>query len=330
MGWAILSGVHPVVVPLLLVGALLMALPGTSAGADAPVARLLADFGPGATDRGWRVVNDDVMGGRSQGALTLDGTALRFRGRTNTDGGGFSSIRTQALALDLSAFEGVELRVRGDGRRYTFRITTDATWRGRPISYWADFDTRAGAWTTAEVPFEDFRPRFRGRWLDGPRLDTSRVRGLGLMIYDGRDGPFELRLESIHAVRTPPPFSLTDHRWSRRILVLGATSADDADLERQLDAVRATASGFAERDMLLVVVLEDGASQAGERVLSAAEASGVRRALGLPQGTFSLRLVGKDGGVKRATDAFVPMGDMFAQIDAMPMRRAEMRERTER
>ena len=38
-----------------------------------------------------------------------------------------------------------------------------------------------------------------------------------------------------------------------------------------------------------------------------------------------MRLVGKDGGVKRASDTVVAMRDIYDQIDAMPMRQQELR-----
>lgn len=41
----------------------------------------------------WRTVNDGVMGGQSNGGSNLAGRILTFAGETNTDGGGFSSIR---------------------------------------------------------------------------------------------------------------------------------------------------------------------------------------------------------------------------------------------
>ena len=45
--------------------------------------------------------------------------------------------------------------------------------------------------------------------------------------------------------------------------------------------------------------------------------------------TFSVVLVGKDGGEKlRRTTPLAP-AELFALVDAMPMRRAEMRERNE-
>ena len=164
---------------------------------------LLTDFTSGTPDLGWYVLNDNVMGGRSQGTFEMREGTLHFSGNTNTNGGGFSSIRTDGVQLDLSDYAGIRLRVRGDGRRYTWRLTTTARWRGRPVNYWADFDTTDGEWTTADVPFASFVPKFRGYRLDGPPLDPARITGMGLMIYDNRDGPFELLLDSVGAYATP-------------------------------------------------------------------------------------------------------------------------------
>ena len=160
---------------------------------------LLTDFTPSSPDLGWYVVNDNVMGGRSEGTFEIEEGQLYFAGRTNTNGGGFSSIRTRPLQLDLSEYAGIRLRVKGDGRRYTWRLTTGARWRGRPISYWADFETQDGEWSTVDVPFSSFMPQFRGFELKGPALDTGRITGMGLMIYDKKDGAFELYLDSANA-----------------------------------------------------------------------------------------------------------------------------------
>ena len=42
----------------------------------------------------WRIVNDNVMGGRSRGDFEISEESLSFFGVTNTNGGGFSSIRS--------------------------------------------------------------------------------------------------------------------------------------------------------------------------------------------------------------------------------------------
>jgi len=49
------------------------------------------------------------------------------------------------------------------------------------------------------IPFASFVPRIRGYELDGPALDSEEITGMGLMIYDKQDGPFKLRLASVHA-----------------------------------------------------------------------------------------------------------------------------------
>jgi NADH dehydrogenase [ubiquinone] 1 alpha subcomplex assembly factor 1 len=166
---------------------------------------LLTDFTSGSADLGWYILNDNVMGGRSEGAFEQQDGTLRFTGITNTNGGGFSSIRTAGVQLDLSEYTGIRLRVQGDGRRYTWRLATTARWRGRQVSYWADFDTTDGEWTTADIPFASFVPRFRGYQLDGPRLDSSQITGMGLMIYDNKDGPFELSLDTVSAYSDSAP-----------------------------------------------------------------------------------------------------------------------------
>lgn len=183
-------------------GLLLMtmpALPADASDTDNDEGLVLTDFTSGTSDLGWYVVNDNVMGGRSSGDFEQDQGELSFAGSTNTNGGGFSSIRTQPLQLDLSNRAGIALRVKGDGRRYTWRLTTDARWRGRQVSYWANFQTMNGAWSTVTIPFTRFVPRFRGYQLEGPALNSAQISGMGLMIYDNEDGPFKLQLASVHA-----------------------------------------------------------------------------------------------------------------------------------
>ena len=81
---------------------------------------MLTDFSSDSPDLGWYVQNDNVMGGRSEGDFEEVKDELVFAGSTNTNGGGFSSIRTQPFKLDLSEHDGIQLRVKGDGRRYTW------------------------------------------------------------------------------------------------------------------------------------------------------------------------------------------------------------------
>ena len=180
--------------------------PPSSASSSSPNGDLIiTNFTSTRSDLDWYVVNDNVMGGRSEGDFRQAQGVLSFIGSTNTNGGGFSSIRTKPLQLDLSQYSGIRLRVRADGRRYTWRLTTDASLRDRQVSYWAEFETQSGEWSEINIPFSSFEPRYRGNQLDGPVLNLQQITGMGLMIYDSQDGPFELQLASVRAYSAGTP-----------------------------------------------------------------------------------------------------------------------------
>ena len=147
----------------------------------------------------WRVVNDGVMGGLSKGKLSIskDGV-LTFKGNLSLkNNGGFSSIRTERVPMDLSNADGVVLRVKGDGRTYQMRFNTNARFRGMEVSFKADFDTRQGEWTEVKVPFNQFEGSFRGMSLKKEKFDPAEIRRVGLLLADKKSGPFELQVDWI-------------------------------------------------------------------------------------------------------------------------------------
>lgn len=162
---------------------------------------VLESFTPESVDQhGWKIVNDGVMGGLSQGFLTTnkDGV-LTFKGALSLDNnGGFSSIRTDQLKHDLSAYKGVKIRVRGDDRTYQLRFTTDARYRGREISFKAEFVAAANKWSEITIPFSKFTGSFRGIELPKASFDPAMVRRISLLIADKKAGPFQLEIDWIH------------------------------------------------------------------------------------------------------------------------------------
>ena len=153
----------------------------------------------------WQIVNDSVMGGISRSTLQLheEGFAL-FSGTVSLENnGGFASVRTQARApADLSNFEGLSVRVLGDGKTYCLRIKTVKNGRITRYSYEARFDTSPGEWQTHKLPYSEFKPVFRGNSVRGnPELNTDAVIELGFMIQDGQEGPFRLGVSSISVYR---------------------------------------------------------------------------------------------------------------------------------
>jgi hypothetical protein len=109
---------------------------------------------------------------------------------------------------------------------------------------------------------------------------------------------------------------LDNYRDRARVLVLSAPDAGDAQLRAQRAALASVRNGVAERDLVVL-----------EAVGSGAEARALRERLGLPADSFRAVLIGKDGGAKITEAAPIALQRLFATIDAMPMRRTEMRER---
>ena len=144
----------------------------------------------------WRSVNDGVMGGRSKGDSYLTEAGNRmFKGVISLENnGGFSSVRTFGGKYDLSDYDGVEVRVRGDGRMYYFTARADNM---RMRAYWFPIQTKAGEWMTARVPFSSMYATSFGKKIKGVKLNIKNVTSFGLMLYDKNNGDFSIELESM-------------------------------------------------------------------------------------------------------------------------------------
>ncbi|MEG5046470.1 CIA30 family protein, partial [Microcoleus sp. B4-C1] len=110
--------------------------------------------------------------------------------------------------LNLAGFSGLQLRVKGDGKRYKLIVRSEAKWDG--IGYCYSFDTVYNIWITVTVPFDELIPVFRAKTVkDGSKFDASSIFSFQLMLskfeYDGALNPkftpgiFQLELESIKA-----------------------------------------------------------------------------------------------------------------------------------
>lgn len=179
-----------------VLGGLVLSL-GLAANAGAELTKV-SEFDGSAEDPKWFSVDDGVMGGISKGGLAIKEGHLVFSGKLSLENdGGFSSLRTGDRKHDFSGKEGFVLRVKGDGRTYKLRIETDARHNGSEIGYQADFKTEAGKFVDVKIPFASFKPGWRGRKLDGPPLDLSKIEELGLVLADGKAGPFVIEVDWI-------------------------------------------------------------------------------------------------------------------------------------
>ncbi|RJF64391.1 DUF4174 domain-containing protein [Rhodopseudomonas palustris] len=106
---------------------------------------------------------------------------------------------------------------------------------------------------------------------------------------------------------------LDDFRWKNRVLVIVAP-AGDAAAERQRQIYQAAASGMSERAIILREAVGD--NDPARQMRSHLSADGQR---------FQVFLIGKDGHTALASNQPLSADYLFGKVDAMPMRRDEMR-----
>ncbi|MDB9961388.1 CIA30 family protein [Oceanihabitans sp.] len=144
----------------------------------------------------WYVVNDGVMGGLSEGKLTINesGNGL-FKGYVTTENnGGFSSVRYTFSKKDVSKFNHVVLKLKGDGKSYQFRIKDNSSER---YSYIATFKT-TGDWETIKIPLNTFYPSFRGYKLNKANFSGDFMEEIAFLIGNKVKESFALEIENIY------------------------------------------------------------------------------------------------------------------------------------
>ncbi len=120
---------------------------------------------------------------------------------------------------------------------------------------------------------------------------------------------------------------LTPYRWQQRLLLAFAAHPSDSDFRVFADRLSARRDAVQDRDIVVGRIFAQGPSQLGARPLSSEEAQSLRHRFAIRSQKFTVVLIGKDGGVKMVREGRVDLEAIFARIDAMPMRRQEMRAR---
>lgn len=148
----------------------------------------------------WRPINDTVMGGisASQLQLTGEGFAL-FTGTVSLENnGGFASLQSTPSAYDFTGYEGIAIRIKGDGKRYKFSLKSNI-FLDSP-RYEASFVTDKGVWATVTIPFNTLVPTFRGSVLTNETpIDISQVKSFSFLISDKQEGTFRLEIDWLKA-----------------------------------------------------------------------------------------------------------------------------------
>ncbi len=157
--------------------------------------KTIYDFSKEVKPVGWLIINDGVMGGLSRGNISMDNESNGiFWGRVSLENnGGFSLARLSVPTLKASGFSKIVLEVKGDLKRYQFRLKEK---KGQMHSYVHFFETN-GEWQTIEIPFEELRPTFRGRTLNLPEFAGDQIEEIGLLIGNKKQEDFKIKIRTI-------------------------------------------------------------------------------------------------------------------------------------
>ena len=147
----------------------------------------------------WELVSDQVMGGVSDGTLTLEEvagrTALRMTGQVSLENdGGFLQV-----ARDIgpaTGFAGIAVTVLGTGPDYNLHLRTAILQRPWQ-SFRASFAT-GGGWDDLVIPFDTLTPHRTDR-----DFDASDLCRLGLVAI-GREFHADLSLARLGFTRAAP------------------------------------------------------------------------------------------------------------------------------
>jgi len=170
---------------------------GSTLAADDDKPRMLFQFDTADAAKQWNTVNDGVMGGRSDGRFKItDDKTMQFFGTLSLENnGGFASVRTRPIKLDLKKGDSLILKVCGDGREYSLNLYVPR--RLIAFSYRASFQTKKDEWIEVSVPLTKFVATSFGRVVKNQALDPGEVNGLGILLGDKKAGAFKLEVESI-------------------------------------------------------------------------------------------------------------------------------------
>jgi hypothetical protein len=135
------------------------------------------------------------MGGRSDGRFYIgNGGHAVFEGTVSLENnGGFSSARYYMGTLPVNGFNSCEIRLKGDGKKYQFRVKSK---RSDRASYISHFGT-TGEWQIVKIPLSEMYPSFRGMRLNQPNYPGNFLEEIVFLIGNKKAESFRLEIDWI-------------------------------------------------------------------------------------------------------------------------------------
>jgi len=155
----------------------------------------LFDFSKDSNPANWSIVDDVVMGGRSDGHFEInqEGHGVFYGEVSLENNGGFSSVRYNTGHKEIAGYSKIILKLKGDGKQYQFRVKSDRNDRHSYIFY---FET-SGDWQHIAIPLSEMKPGFRGRKLNMPNYPAKVLEELAILISNKKEESFKLEIDKI-------------------------------------------------------------------------------------------------------------------------------------
>ena len=124
----------------------------------------------------------------------------------------------------------------------------------------------------------------------------------------------------------PAPKMLQAYKWENRLVLVFAPTAADAQWQKQQQLLKQAENEMAARDLLTLGVLENQVNSPNAKSDNFPSSKALRERYNVKPTAFEVILIGKDGGEKYRSQEVINPAKIFQIIDAMPMRKQEMRQ----
>ena len=149
------------------------------------------------TEKQWRIVNDGVMGGLSSSKVIVKDDKITFSGNVSLENnGGFASLRSQIKDYNFVNFSGIEIKLKGDGKRYSISMKETTYFNG--YFYTNSFETKKDEWIVAQIPFNKFKLYYFGKDTNSSKkIPLDNIKEISLLIGDKQKGEFKAEIDYI-------------------------------------------------------------------------------------------------------------------------------------
>ncbi|MEO0403955.1 MAG: CIA30 family protein, partial [Bacteroidota bacterium] len=156
------------------------------------------DFGKDNMGKDWKVINDGVMGGLSEGEIEITENSLKFSGSISLKNfGGFTSVKSPFLSQDLSNSKKVKIRYRTNNQAIAISLENSKEFY-KPY-FKMILPNTDNQWKTVEKSIEEFRENRLGQETSAKISNEflKSIQRIGFITNQKKEGDFVVEIDYI-------------------------------------------------------------------------------------------------------------------------------------